>query len=244
MVILALLKFETCFKGNFFLPFLPVVQNLGYNCFYMKLSLFILMIMMLAGFKTYCQTKKSQRIFDGTFKGWEGDTLNTWRIEDGSITGGSFDAMVPHNNFLVTTRSYKNYILRLKVKLVGSSGFVNGGVQFHSRRLTNPSYEMTGYQADVGPGYWGSLYDESRRNKSLVMPDSAMIATLVKHNDWNNLEVQSHNGRIRILVNGKQTVAYTEPDKNIPQSGLIGLQVHGGGKAKIYYKDIMLEERK
>lgn len=221
-----------------------VVQNLNYNCSYMRLCLFVLMIIMLAGFKSHCQTKKSQRLFDGTFKGWEGDTLTTWRIEDGAIAGGSLDATVPHNNFLVTTRSYNNYILRLKVKLVGSSGFVNGGVQFHSRRLTNPFYEMTGYQADVGPGYWGSLYDESRRNKTLVRPDSAMIATLVKQNDWNNLEVQSHNGRIRIILNGKQTVDYTEPDKTIPQSGLIGLQIHGGGKAKIYYKDIMLEEIK
>ncbi len=210
----------------------------------MKLCIILPIVMILMGFRPHCQIKKSQPLFDGTFRGWEGDTLNTWRIEDGSISGGSLDATVPHNNFLVTTRSYSNYILRLKVKLVGSTGFINGGVQFHSRRLTNPAYEMTGYQADVGRGYWGSLYDESRRNKSLVMPDSLMIATLVKHNEWNNLEVQSRNGRIRILLNGKQTVNYTEPDKTIPQSGLIGLQIHGGGKAKIYYRDIMLQEIK
>lgn len=202
----------------------------------------ILIVSVLAGSESQCQAKKAYRLFDGSFKGWEGDTLNTWRIENGAIAGGSLDAVVPHNNFLVTTRNYQNFILRLKVKLVGSSGFVNGGVQFHSRRLTNPPYEMTGYQADVGLGYWGSLYDESRRNKTLVKPDSMMIVTLVKQNEWNTLQVQSRNGRIRIFLNGKQTVDYTEPDKNIPQSGLIGLQIHGGGKAKIYYKDIMIEE--
>ena len=39
-----------------------------------------------------------------------------------------------------------------------------------------------------------------------------------------------------------QTVDYTEPDPEIPQTGLIGLQIHGGGKAKVFYKDLMIEE--
>ncbi len=42
----------------------------------------------------------------------------------------------------------------------------NSGVQFRSIRI--PHHEMSGYQADIGEGYWGSLYDESRRNKVLV----------------------------------------------------------------------------
>src|SRR5256885_7084737 len=33
-------------------------------------------------------------------------------------------------------------------------------------RSKDPSYEVSGYQADMGEGYWGSLYDESRRNRS------------------------------------------------------------------------------
>jgi hypothetical protein len=38
-----------------------------------------------------------------------------------------------------------------------------------------PSYEMIGYQADLGDKYWASLYDESRRNKTLTGPDSATV---------------------------------------------------------------------
>ncbi len=33
-----------------------------------------------------------------------------------------------------------------------------------------------------------------------------------------------------------------EEDTSIPQSGLIGFQIHGGGKAKVAFKDIHLEE--
>jgi hypothetical protein len=37
-------------------------------------------------------------------------------------------------------------------------------------------------------------------------------------------------------------IDYTETDESLPQHGLIGCQVHGGGKAEIAYKDITVEE--
>ena len=186
---------------------------------------------------------KADLLFDGqTFTGWEGDTVTTWRVENGAIAGGSLSETVPHNDFLCTTESYGDFVLRLKFKLTGSEGFINAGVQFRSQRLDDPPYEMTGYQADLGPGYWGSLYDESRRNKTLAAPDSTQMKELLRPDDWNDYEIRAEGKRIRLFVNGSQTVDYTEPDDSIPQSGIIGLQVHGGGKAKVYYKDITLEE--
>ena len=182
-------------------------------------------------------------LFDGkTFRGWEGDTVNTWRIENGTIAAGRPGQMVPHNDFLCTTRSYANFIMRLKVKLTGTKGFVNAGVQFRSKRLTDPAYEMIGYQADLGPKYWGSLYDESRRKKTLVMPDSVLMAKVTNVDGWNDFEIRAENRRIRLYLNGKQTVEYTETDASIPQSGLIGLQIHGAGMTQVAYKDITLEE--
>ncbi|MCE7060002.1 DUF1080 domain-containing protein [Dyadobacter sp. CY343] len=187
--------------------------------------------------------KKPVPLFDGkTFDGWEGDTVKTWKIEDGAIAGGSLTETVPHNEFLRTKKSYSNFILKVKFKLTGNDGFINTGVQFHSVRAKEPAYEMIGYQADLGDKFWASLYDESRRNKTLIAPDSALVEKIVKRNDWNDYEVRSQNGRIRILLNGTQTVDYTEPDKSIPQNGIIGLQIHGGGKAKVYFKDLWIEE--
>jgi hypothetical protein len=37
-------------------------------------------------------------------------------------------------------------------------------------------------------------------------------------------------------------VDYTEEDPSVPASGLIGLQIHGGGKALVSYRDITIEE--
>jgi 3-keto-disaccharide hydrolase len=182
-------------------------------------------------------------LFDGrSFQGWEGDTQKTWRIEDGAIVGGSLKETVPHNDFLCTTRSYENFILHVKVKLTGTEGFINGGVQFRSQRLTKPAYEMIGYQADIGAGYWGSLYDESRRKKTLAQPDKAQVEKLVKPGDWNDYEIRAEGPRIRLFLNGQQTMDYTESDPAIPRSGLIGLQIHGGGKAQIAYRDITIQE--
>lgn len=185
---------------------------------------------------------KRTPLFDGrTFAGWEGDTNGTWRIEHGALIGGSLIETVPHNAFLCATREFKNFDLRLKVKLTGT-GFVNGGVQFRSQRVKEPSYEMTGYQADMGEGYWASLYDESRRNRTLAHPHAVQLPLILKRDDWNDYVIRSEDNHIRLWFNGVLTVDYTEDDKSIPLTGLIGLQIHGGGKAEASYKDIMIEE--
>ena len=187
--------------------------------------------------------RQPRPLFDGlTFRGWEGDTASTWRIEDGALVGGSLTRQVPRNSFLATTREYRNFVLRLRARLIGRSGFVNGGVQFHSQRLADPAHEMIGYQADFGAGYYGGLYDESRRNRTLAAPDSALVARLVRVGEWNDMEVRAENGRIRIWLNGVQTVDYTEPDASIPRSGRIALQVHGGAVAEAWYRDIVIQE--
>jgi len=207
-----------------------------------------LLIFSLAGILTLTNlflipSQKVVRLFDGkSFKGWEGDTVTTWRIENGALVGGSLTTQVPHNDFLCTQRSFSNFILKLKFKLSGTEGFINSGVQFRSKRLANPAYEMIGYQADLGDNYWASLYDESRRNKTLIGPDAALVKKILKPGAWNDFEVRAENRRIRILLNGQQTVDYTKPDESISQSGLIGLQIHGGGKAEVAYKDIIIQE--
>jgi hypothetical protein len=200
-----------------------------------------LLFLGLASF-TLIPLQKKQPFFNGkNFDGFDGDTVNTWHIKDGAIVGGRLDKYLPENEFLSTTRSYKNFRMRLKTKLLGT-GFVNGGVQFHSQRTDNPPNEMVGYQADLGDGWWGGLYDESRRNKVLIAADTNLIKKIVKPNDWNDYEVRAENGRIRIWLNGKLTIDYTENDPNIPQSGRIAFQAHGGGNVEIYYKNIRIEE--
>jgi hypothetical protein len=184
-------------------------------------------------------TGRSTPLFDGkTLAGWQG-SQEVFRVDDGAIVGGSLKKPLPQNEFLCTAREYKDFELRLKFKLLGKG--VNAGVQIRSQRVPK-SHEMSGYQADLGDGYWGCLYDESRRNKVLAGPPAAERGKSVKRDDWNEYVIRCEGRRIRLWINGRQTLDYTEPDAMIPQSGLIGLQVHGGGPSEAWYKDIAIEE--
>lgn len=183
-----------------------------------------------------------RRLFDGqSFAGWNGDLEKTWRIDQGVIVGGSLTQTVPRNEFLATDRAFTNFVLRLKFKLSGTEGFVNSGVQIRSQRVPR-HHEMEGYQADIGPGWYGCIYDESRRNKVLAKPSDTAVAAAVKPGDWNDYEIRCEGRRVRLRINGHEMVDYTEPDEAIPQHGVIGLQVHGGGKAEVRFKDITVEE--
>lgn len=182
-------------------------------------------------------------LFDGrTFTGWEGDTAKVWRIEDGVIAGGSMEGN-RRNEFLMTVKPYKNFVLKFEYKLVGTEGFVNGGVQFHSERLAKPENEARGFQADIGGSYTGFLQDESRRKETPAAADRELVKTLEKPGEWNRYEIRAEGPRIQLFINGKQTVDYTEKDPAIPLEGKIGLQIHGGCKAVISYRNLVIEEQ-
>ena len=184
-------------------------------------------------------------LFDGkTFAGWEGDTEHTWRIEDGEIVAGKLDQKQPRNEFLSTKESYADFELTLEFKLSGvpGSGFINGGVQFRSERITQPANEMSGYQADIGdPKYWGALYDESRRKKILAEPDMTKVEAVLKRDGWNTYRIVAQGKHIQLFVNGVQTVDYTEPEDSIVQTGKIAVQIHGGANTEVRYRKLLIK---
>jgi hypothetical protein len=188
------------------------------------------------------QTKKDNfvQLFDGkTLEGWDGDKT-VFRVEDGAIVGGSLKRALSHNEFLTFKKEFADFELRLKVKLTGADS-ANGGIQIRSRRIPN-NHEMSGYQADMGQQYWGSLYDESRRNKTLAAPDAKELKKVLKRNDWNDYVIRCQGRHIQLWLNGRKTVDYTEPDEKLEQKGLIGLQIHGGPASEAWYKEIEIRE--
>jgi Domain of Unknown Function (DUF1080) len=182
-------------------------------------------------------------LFDGkSFAGWEGDTQKTWRIEDGALVAGTLAENAPRNEFLATVKSYKNFVLRLEYKLEGTEGFVNSGVQVRSVRIDKPVNEMSGYQADLGKGWSGSLYDESRRNTVIAKAEPAVVEKAEKPGEWNRYEIRCEGPRIVLSINGTQTVDYRETDAAIPLDGRIAVQIHGGGKTIVRFRTITLDQ--
>jgi putative heme-binding domain-containing protein len=182
-------------------------------------------------------------LFDGTsLAGWDvrAGEEQWWKAASGMIVGGSLTDNVPHNTFLATKESFANFELTFKIRIRGAGGFVNSGIQIRSVRVPD-SHEMRGYQVDAGPGWWGKLYDESRRNKVIGEPkDAQALAAAVKEDDWNDYRIVAEGPAIRSWINGVAALDYVEADPAIPLDGQIGLQVHGGGKAQIEVKDITI----
>jgi hypothetical protein len=182
-------------------------------------------------------------LFDGTsFAGWNGDTENTWRIEAGLLVAGSPDKAAPRNEFLATDREFENFELKLEYRM-DCTGGCNAGVQFRSKRVPN-HHEVSGYQADIAPGITGGLYDESRRNKMLGLPPKELQAKALAaaKDGWNEYTIRAEGRRIRLSINGIELLDYTEPDETIPLKGMIALQIHGGLKGTIRYRNLRITE--
>ncbi|HEU0184781.1 MAG TPA: DUF1080 domain-containing protein [Blastocatellia bacterium] len=184
--------------------------------------------------------RDAKRLFDGkSFTGWEGD-LKIFRIEDGAVVGGTLKDNIARNEFLCATEEYGDFELRLKVKLLGDPARANAGIQFRSKRIPN-DHEVIGYQADMGQQYWGALYDESRRRKVLAGPKPDELNKVLRREDWNDYVIRAEGKRIRLSVNGLQTIDYTESDDAVEQRGRICLQIHGGPPSEAWYRDISIE---
>jgi hypothetical protein len=195
-----------------------------------------------------CQAEKQKdegfvSLFDGkTLDGWEGKK-EFFRVENGAIVAGFLDKKVPHNEFLVSKKAYGDFELRFEAKLVGQGN--NAGVQFRSERIPNHN-EMIGYQCDIGSWskgtIWGFLYDESRRRKMLAQAPQEKVNSWVKpRGEWNKLVVHAKGPVIKIWLNGKQTVDFTESQKEIPLTGKLGLQIHGGPPLECHYRKIQIK---
>ncbi len=188
---------------------------------------------------------KTVPLFDGkTLDGWESVTPALWKVEDGCLTGGDGTTRVPHNDFLCTKASYANFVLRLKIKLTGDpkTGLINSGVQIRTVRKPGQT-EVSGYQCDYGdPTWWAAIYDEGRRNKLLAPSDMKALEPVLKRGDWNEYVIRADGPRIQTWINGVQGVDYTEAEPGMAPTGIIGVQVHGGGNTKVQVKEITIEE--
>lgn len=179
------------------------------------------------------------RLFDGkTLKGWNGDQT-VFRIEDEAIVGGQLNDKIPHNYFLECDRPFSDFELRLQFQLKGKA--TNAGVQIRSERIPD-HHEMIGYQADLGQNYWGCLYDESRRRKVLAGSDKKQLETVLKKEDWNDYRIVCRGPRIQLFINGLKTVDYSETDSEIPLTGHIAVQIHGGPAGEAWYRNIRIRE--
>jgi putative heme-binding domain-containing protein len=161
--------------------------------------------------------------------GWVGDPL-VWSVENGEIVGETTIGL-KHNAFLVNEMVFRNFRLILEVKL--SPDGENSGIQFRSQHAEHG--EVKGYQADIGEGWWGKLYEELGRG--LLWDKTA--DQHVRKGEWNQYEILAVNHQIQTAVNGVQCVDLKDPEGAL--QGFIAFQVHSGGPVQVRFRRFDLE---
>ncbi|MEX0586776.1 MAG: family 16 glycoside hydrolase, partial [Pirellulales bacterium] len=98
-----------------------------------------------------------QSFFNGKdLTGWTADP-KLWSVENGELVGRT--SGLAHNDWIKSDYVLSDFHFKCQVKLAKNEG--NSGIQFRSEVL--PNGEVKGYQADVGVGWWGKLYEEHGR---------------------------------------------------------------------------------
>ncbi|MEZ6071765.1 MAG: family 16 glycoside hydrolase [Pirellulales bacterium] len=161
--------------------------------------------------------------------GWVGSG-DVWRVENGEIIGHSPQGL-DHNEFLYSELSVGDFRLRFQVKLTPDAG--NSGVQFRSE--PQPDGEVKGYQADIGAGWWGKLYEELGRG--ILWDEPA--EQFVHKEDWNDYEIVAEGSRVRTYLNGQLCVDLDDPVGK--RRGVIAVQVHAGPPTEVRFRNLELE---
>jgi hypothetical protein len=179
-----------------------------------------------------CAAGGYELLFNGkNLDGWDGDP-RLWRVENGEIVGSTEGVTLEANSFLITRHKFRNFDLRLEVKLRNH----NSGIQFRSEAL--PGWVVRGLQADMAENnWWGSIYDERGTRGVIVNGWKGKAETVVKPGDWNEYQVYCQGGLIQLRVNGLLTAELRdEPERE----GVIALQLHRGPPMEVRFRNIRI----
>ncbi len=159
---------------------------------------------------------------------WNGNP-DLWTIRDDMIIGKSEG--LNHNEFLVSNVTASDFRISLEIQLVGNVG--NSGIQFRSMARKDGSVE--GYQADVGAGWWGKLYEEHGRG---LLWDTSGEAH-VKNGEWNRYEIEAIGSKLKTWINGNLCVELDDPQGSA--DGIFAFQLHSGGPTTVRVRNLQLE---
>lgn len=195
---------------------------------------------LLEGEPAIVETAGFTPLIAGNLDDWDGEK-SRWSIEGGQLVGRS--PGIDHNEFLAYDEPFGDFILKATFRMMPARpadppGLRNSGIQFRSERL--PGTEMIGYQADIGEGFWGCLYDESRRNKVLARAD-AEAAEGVRPDGWNQYVIRAIGPDIHTFLNDRRSIDYTEDDPTVARNGRIAFQLHSGAPLEMRFKDVLVQ---
>jgi hypothetical protein len=177
-----------------------------------------------------------QPLFNGkNLDGWDGDP-RLWKVQDGIIVGSTEGVTLDHNSFLITKRTYRNFVFKAQMKLRNH----NSGIQFRSKAL--PDWVVAGYQMDAAENaHWGNLYEERGKRGIMVNSYKEKGSKAVRPGDWNDVEILCEGDHIQIKLNGTVTADLRD---SVATEGVIAFQLHRGPPMQASFRNIVMKELK
>jgi putative membrane-bound dehydrogenase-like protein len=160
--------------------------------------------------------------------GWDADPA-VWSVEQGELVGRSATGLA-QNSFARAPLSFGDFRLVVDVRLTPDTA--NSGIQFRSEALDGG--DVGGYQADIGKGWWGILYEEHGRGM-LARPNVEPH----QPGEWNTYEILAVGDRIQLAINGVKTIDLTDPAGR--KRGILAPQVHSGGPTEVRFRNFRIE---
>ncbi len=200
----------------------------------MRVRTMILGLMLLFASWGAAQGGDGDAFFNGKdLTGWEGLT-QYWTVKDGALIGSSPDGL-KFNTFLCSKQKYGDFELQFQIRLKGGKG--NSGVQIRSAILNPKQFSVKGPQADIGAGYWGSLYGEAFGG--MMKAAAKETQKVVKADDFNDYYIKCVGKHVTIKINGVTTV--DDDFAKAPDEGIIAWQLHAGGPMEVTFRNIQFK---
>ena len=180
-------------------------------------------------FKSVTPTKKDGKIvsWKGTTK--DGEEVVLWKIVDGMIVGGGPSSHI----FTDLTATDFHYRVEAKINDGGNSGQ-------YFRTKFEPGFPA-GYEVQINathkdPVKTGSLYPDARSSLAKHRKEITILNTAPhKPNEFFTQEVIAKGNHFTIMVNGKKTIEWTDPDSTY-KMGHFALQGHDPGSVMTFRK--------
>jgi hypothetical protein len=157
-----------------------------------------------------------------------------WKLSD-DILHGAYNGGEKHHH-IWTIKKYKDFELNVLIRMQGEGA--NSGVCIRLNP-TDPD-NAPGYQVDMGPGYWGCLWEERRAEMVQQFPRE-QADKLVKDQDWNHYYIIAKGHHIQAWLNGVKTIDVIH--KQGFEEGSIGFQLcHGDKQTIVDVKTLYIRE--
>jgi len=138
------------------------------------------------------------------------------------------------DGLVVSDKNYSDFIVRVTYQIFGG----NSALYFRAEEVNTP-WLLKGFQNEIAGGardsaLWHTAGDKTK-GRGWVAKDDEFITKVRNPKGWNTTCTAVYGDRIVEILNGQRTIDIVDP--LCEKSGKVGLQLHGGINAEMWFKD-------